>query len=111
MAKIATNNLKVGMVTLSETLDDTGHTLIRAKEELTEKHITLLKMWGITEIDVKYSKQQVDVEVLLAEYPANQVNEAVLEADTRFKFFDESSKITHLLKKYLIKNKLNGVRK
>ncbi|MCM8540064.1 MAG: hypothetical protein NE328_07285 [Lentisphaeraceae bacterium] len=111
MAKIATNNLKVGMVTLSETLDDSGHTLIRAKEELTDKHITLLKMWGVAEIEVKYSKQEVDLDILLAEYPKNIVNEAVLEADTRFKFFSETNRITHLFKKFLITNKLNGAGK
>ena len=111
MAKIATKNLKVGMVTLSETLDDSGHTLIRAKEELTDKHITLLKMWGVSEIEVKYSKQEVDIDILLAEYPQNQVNDAVLEAETRFKFFKDTSKIKHLLKKYFITKKLKGAEK
>lgn len=99
------------MVTTSETLDQNGHTLIRAKEELTDKHITLLKMWGISEIDVKYSKDEIDIELLKTEFSPIDVNNATLEADTRFKHFDNESKISFLLKKYYILDKLKGAEK
>lgn len=99
------------MVTLSETLDSSGQTLIRAKEELTEKHITLLKMWGVSEIDVKYSKQEVDLDLLNAEHPPNLVKSAILDAETCFKHFEEDQKISFLLKKYYILNKLEELAK
>ena len=111
MAKLAVNNLKVGMVTLSEVLDQNGHTLIRPSEELSEKHITLLKMWGVIEIDVKYSKQEVNIDILLAKYPANLVQHAIDLAAERFKFFNPESKITHLLKSHFIEKQLAGANK
>lgn len=111
MAKVAVNNLKNGMVTLSEVLDEQGHTLIRGNEELSEKHITLLKMWGVTEIDVKLSKQQADKDLLLSKYPANLVQHAFDLADERFKFFNKEDKITHLLKSHFINKVLAGANK
>ena len=111
MAKLGINNLREGMVTLREVLDENGQTLIRANEELSAKHITLLKMWGIAELDVKYSKQEVDIDILLSEHPPNLVNDAIHSAEAKFKFFDEKSKNTHLLKKYFIEASLKGYQK
>ena len=53
MAEVSTNRLKEGMTTQSEVVDKHGHTLIRANEEITNNHITLLKMWGVTSVTVK----------------------------------------------------------
>ena len=111
MAKVAVNSLKPGMVTLSEVLDKTGHALIRPNEELSDKHITLLKMWGIVEVDVKTSKQELNYDLLLNEYPPNLVKHAIDLAEEKFKFFNQDDKITPLLKKYFIENTLAGVNK
>lgn len=111
MSKLAVNSLKPGMVTLSEVLDSSGHTLIRSAEELSDKHITLLKMWGIVEVDVKMSRQEINFDLLLAEHPPNIVKHAVDLADEKFKFFNKEDKITLLLKKHFIENKLAGANK
>ncbi len=111
MAKLAVNSLKPGMVTLSKILDHSGHTLIRSGEELSDKHITLLKMWGIVEVEVKMSRQEINYNILLNKYPSNLVKHAIDLADERFKFFNEEDKVTHLLKKYFIENKLAGANK
>ena len=111
MAKLAVNSLKPGMITLSEVLDKSGHALIRPNEELSDKHITLLKMWGIVEIEVKKSRQEINYDLLLAEYPSNIVRHAIDLANERFKFFNDEDRITQLLKKCFIENTLDGANK
>jgi len=111
LAKVAVNSLKPGMVTLSKVLDKTGHALIRSDEELSDKHITLLKMWGIVEIDVKASRQEANFDSLLNEYPPNLVKHALDLAEERFKFFNTEDEVTTVLKKNFIENKLSGANK
>ena len=50
MPKLSTNNLKCGMKVLREVVDHQNQILLRSNETLTQEHITLLKMWGISEV-------------------------------------------------------------
>ena len=64
------NDLKVGMVLAGDVKNKHGNILIKQGIELTEKHITLLKAWGITEADVAgIDQNQLDREELKALSP------------------------------------------
>ena len=104
MAKLSINKLKPGMTTQVEVIDSHGHTLIRANETLSENHITLLKMWGIPEIDIKESSDELNLEQLKSIYPASSIDSLAIEADLKFKFFSVESELASFLKKLYIES-------
>ena len=53
MGVLSVNDLKDGMVLASEARNKHGNILLKKGDTLEEKHITLLKSWGITEADIE----------------------------------------------------------
>ena len=53
MARINLEDIRPGMVLASEAKDRNGRILLGAGNELTEKHIKIFKMWGVTDADIK----------------------------------------------------------
>ena len=86
------------MVTLSAVVDNSGHTLIRANEVLSEKHILLLKMWAISEIDVKQSNDSINADEYSNEYSNESVKEAIALAESKFHLHKEDNLVTFLKK-------------
>ncbi|MBF0558067.1 MAG: hypothetical protein HQL08_04745 [Nitrospirae bacterium] len=114
MAIIPTNKLMPGMVLKSAVNDITGRLLLGKGVEIGQKHLTIFKTWGITEVDIEGDVEddavkedgviQVDEETLC------KAREEVLEL---FAFTDmDNSTITkeifHLSVQHKI-DRLNGV--
>jgi hypothetical protein len=78
---IAAADIQAGMVLGSDVKDRSGRVLLTGGTELTEKHIWVFKMWGVTEANIKgVAKGEI------ADSSASQVDPAVLaqaEAATR----------------------------
>jgi hypothetical protein len=53
MALISTEEIKAGMVLEKDVKNSHGQILIRSGSELTERHLTLIRSWGVTEAAVK----------------------------------------------------------
>lgn len=53
MATINVYALKPGMVTEAAVYDQQGTMLIKAGEELSEKHIRVLKSWGVATVNIQ----------------------------------------------------------
>ena len=53
MGIITTADIRAGMVLAADVKDRSGRVLLSADTEIAEKQIKILKMWGITEADVK----------------------------------------------------------
>ena len=53
MARINLEDVQPGMVLESDAKDRNGRVLLGAGNVLTEKHLKIFKMWGVTEADVK----------------------------------------------------------
>jgi len=53
MALISTEEIKVGMILEKDVKNGHGQILIRAGAEITERHLTLIRSWGVTEAMVK----------------------------------------------------------
>ncbi len=53
MAKINADYLQQGMVLNGDVHDLNGRLMLRAGTALTEKHLHILKTWGITEADIQ----------------------------------------------------------
>ncbi len=61
MGVISVNDLKEGMVLVCEVSNKHGNILLERGDTLNEKHIMLLKSWGITEADIEgFNKNQLE---------------------------------------------------
>lgn len=52
MGMVAVDNLEVGMVLASPVQDRNGRMLLGEGAELTQKHLVVMRTWGITEVDI-----------------------------------------------------------
>ncbi len=53
MGKLNFDQLRPGMVLAGDVLDRNSRVLLKAGLELTERHLTILRQWGVTEADVQ----------------------------------------------------------
>ncbi len=53
MALISTEEVQAGMVLEKDVKNSHGQVLIRAGMELKDRHLTLIRSWGVTEIVVR----------------------------------------------------------
>jgi len=58
MGKVNLENLKPGMILATKVVERGGRVLLGVGVELTEKHISIFKKWGITEADVQKVTQE-----------------------------------------------------
>ena len=59
MGMINIVDVSPGMVLADDVKDRHGHVLLRETETITEKHVRIFKMWGVTELDVRGVDQEV----------------------------------------------------
>jgi hypothetical protein len=52
VGKVAIDSLEVGMVLAGDVHDRSGRMLLVAGAELTQKHLTIFRTWGVLEADV-----------------------------------------------------------
>lgn len=52
MGKVAIDNIEAGMVLASDVHDRSGRVLLVAGAELTQKHLTIFRTWGVLEADI-----------------------------------------------------------
>ena len=61
MAKINLSDLTPGMELASSVVNKNGNLLLKEAIVLSEKHIRILKTWGVTEADIKgYDKEKIE---------------------------------------------------
>ena len=51
MGKILLEALKPGMNLAGDVIERSGRVLLRAGTEITDKHLDILRKWGVTEVD------------------------------------------------------------
>jgi hypothetical protein len=51
MGRISLEALRPGMNLASDVIERTGRVLLRAGTEITEKHLDILRKWGVIEVD------------------------------------------------------------
>lgn len=52
MGKISVTSLQVGMVLSEDVKDRNGRLLLNSGMELSDRHLRILKIWGVTEVDI-----------------------------------------------------------
>jgi hypothetical protein len=53
MGTVTTDQIKPGMVVATDVKDRSGRMLLAAGSTITEKHIRIFRMWGITEVELQ----------------------------------------------------------
>lgn len=53
MGRVSVDNLQIGMKTTRDVLDRNGRMLLTAGSELTQKHLTIFRTWGVAEVMVE----------------------------------------------------------
>ncbi|NVL91299.1 MAG: hypothetical protein HWN69_10000 [Desulfobacterales bacterium] len=63
MGIINLEDIQPGMILDAEVKDRSGRLLLGAGSEITEKHLRIFKMWGVTEADIRgIEKEEIAVE-------------------------------------------------
>ncbi len=52
MGRLNLDEISPGMILASDVLDRSGRVLLKTGLQVTEKHLTILKQWGITDADI-----------------------------------------------------------
>lgn len=96
MGMINIEDVKPGMILGKDLKDRSGLVLLRSGHEVTEKHLRILKMWGIMEADIEgvtregtISKVSSQIDPLLLQETETQVREQFRHADLKSPFVNE----------------------
>jgi hypothetical protein len=64
MGKVNLENISPGMVLGKDVKERSGRVLLRAGTEISDRHMNILKTWGVTEVDVEnLTQQEVNAQV------------------------------------------------
>jgi hypothetical protein len=64
MGKLNLDQIQPGMVLAADVLDRNGRVLLKSGLEVIEKHLRILKQWGVTEADIKdVSREEINAQV------------------------------------------------
>lgn len=85
MGMLALDNLEIGMVLASDVKDRNGRMLLGAGAELTQKHLTIFRTWGVAEVDIAGIDYADDETPLPAEVDPAAVEAAELSLIPLFK--------------------------
>jgi hypothetical protein len=80
MGLINLENMEPGMILGRDITNRTGLVLLRAGQEITEKHLKILRTWGITEADIKGIEKEEIVNKAVAEIDPQILEEAKIKA-------------------------------
>lgn len=58
MGLISINDLRPGMILAGNVKDRNSRVLLAAGQEISDKHLKIFKMWGVTDADIKGAVQE-----------------------------------------------------
>lgn len=89
MGRISVNAIKPGMVLAEEVKDRNGRKLLNAGISLSEKHLRILKIWGVTEATIEGVSRETLTEEQFAELDPEVLEQAEEYVKSRFIHTDE----------------------
>ena len=87
MGRILLGALKPGMKLAGDVTERSGRVLLKAEIEITEKHLSILKKWGVTEVDAIGTAEDSPVEEVHPIDPSI-LREAEVKAEALFRHTD-----------------------
>jgi hypothetical protein len=103
MGIINLEDIQVGMLLAGDIKERSGRVLLAGGSEITEKHLRVFKMWGITEADIKNVDQEeiaanivAQLDPFLFQNVQNRVRERFCLADMEHPFMEELFRLVTL---------------
>ncbi len=88
MGVINLEDIESGMILGRDIINRNGLVLLRAGEEITEKHLRILRTWGITEADIKGIEKEKILDKAVAELDPRTLEKATTKAYEIFRHTD-----------------------
>ena len=88
MGAINLENLRPGMILARDAKDLNGRVLLVAGKEITEKHLRVLKIWGVSEAEIQGINQEEVVAESVSQVDPASLQEAEKKARTLFVYTD-----------------------
>lgn len=79
------------MIVATDVKNSDNMLLVPAGCALTERHIDILKAWGVTEVEVDLASDVTDISDPLSQMPPEQVAQLTAELRNRFWELDEAN--------------------
>ena len=95
MPLYAIDDLETGMVLSKDIKDRSGRTLLKADMALQDKHLKILKTWGISFVEIQGDETQADLQEIIDKHPElidqaqKQTENLFLHVDKGHAFFCE----------------------
>lgn len=97
MAMIRVSHVQPDQEISADVKDRSGRVLLLAGTVLTEKHIKIIKSWGVVEIDVVGPDLVAESGQNIAEDSSDKFREVELEVSKRFRFLNRAHPFTEEL--------------
>ena len=116
MPRISTDKLLAGMILKVDVTDPSGRMLLKSGIEIEEKHLKILRTWGVMGVEVESDEDVAvsDPEIQLSDLPSEIIAAIEGEIEERFVGVDTSHPVMVALidevKRDLIKQQLNEAR-
>ena len=90
MGKINLSDIQPGMKLAADVKDRAGRLLLGAGSEITEKHLKVFKIWGVTEADIEGVEKEEIVAQATAQLDPVLLAEAEQKAKQLFRHTDQT---------------------
>ena len=108
MALIILNDITPGMILAQDVEDSQGRVLLRGGMELTERHIRIMKTWGVVDADIKDISSQEAEDQSMAQLDPVLLKKAELKADQLFKQSNLNHPVVHELYRQWVLRHIQG---
>lgn len=112
MGTINLEDIQPGMLLEKDVMDRSGRVLLGAGAQISEKHLRIFKMWGVTEADIQNvrkeevsAKAAAGLDPLMLEEAQKQLLELCRHADLNHPF---NSELFRLLTFRMVKRPMRG---
>lgn len=93
MPKVSLKEIATGMVLAADITNRNGMVLLKQGVSISDRHINVLKTWGITHVDIEGNGNETPIDQLIAAHPEymkeaeNEAKRVFVHADTSHPLF------------------------
>jgi hypothetical protein len=102
MGAINIEDVKPGMILAKDLRDRSGLILLSAGHEITEKHLKILRMWGIMEAEIEGVTREETISRTISQIDPVLLREAEIQVREQFRHADLSNPFVNELFRLLI---------
>ncbi len=108
MKRLPPEGVQPGMETAEDVVDRSGRLLLRAGQEITERHIRIIKMWGVPRVPIASDEAQADStsarHKVVLEPNSAAYQQAVARVKPRFRHADPHHPAIQMLFDYCLRH-------